>query len=1431
MKIHNHYWILFAVILVIALIPSAYARSTEKIGVYVDYNSKDKIATISNIFGEVMKSQQIENTPQCINCHSLTKLTFAKDINYIEDNWKTDFNIVDGSMSDYRETIYYLENETYSVDVNDYGTCKYTDKINKTKPVDYEYRCITGSHKEERTRIIEVIPDLKEGWKKGIDYYVYREATLKVGSLIDYIPVTHGVSIDEEAWWDASYPYKRLDSINQSTASSFTNFSYLINGTRGFNIGGGQVIAWTSIEVLPPTNLNGTQYLYYKADGTIAEVNYSENLQRPLDCEPTANTCTSYTPTNVWSNFTFTGHNVTKDSTINNLLVTLSPIGSATQVENSGYIGNAINMSSSDASNDNNLTIHSLPAMNTFTLCFWFRTPTPSTGMSFFDDTLTLLLLDAAAPRFEHISGSTDASCNYTITANQWEWICYQQARLGVQKIYLNGTLCSDTTTNTNTAFGGDITTNLRSSQANQPVFGDMDELEIYHGLMSSDEIKARYAMMKNNYSSLGAEVTPPNTAPFIQNITITPSPAYTDSTLNCSANYGDAESDKGNVSVYWYNGSTLYSSNTILNVIAGQMISNNTQTDIQAKGETWNCTINATDSQGLAGTPNSTTIIISGSIVVNAYSPLNNTNISSNTPNFIFNYTHVSGLVGTCQLNVNGTNRGTSAATSGINTTIISTPLTDGLNQNWTINCSNGTESANSSIYLISIDTTKPILSILSPNGEYFTYGIPYLSLPLNYSYIENNKDTCSYNIDGDFLGTDIYSYSGTVSNPEMSRDSNLGTFSLFNTIGDTIYLNFSLPNYPSKAQIVTYISGCHSGICTEIGHAGLSCYDVSTESWIMINGDIQNGSSYVLPSNCLKDNNVNISVNNSLYVGIGGNIWYYETAFLLNNTITSCSNQTINITNSGNHILNLYMNDTFGNENSSSSNFSINLLNTSSYTLKGNVTEGEIINFFLRVNSTNITSINATFYLNNTAYIFTNLTNTSITALFTKALTIPSLPNGNYPFYWNYSLNSMNNITDTKNITINQMIFGLCNDTLNSTYLSISFKDETLLTVLNGTIPLSSWTYGLASNPSYTKSYSFVNASENLNYSFCFMPIFETTLVTATIQYGGTGYPSKIKTITNQSFTNITTNMILYLLSTSEGLYSRYTTISSSSGINIIGTTVTVQRVIDGILTTINFGVTDSSGTVTFWLNPDFEYTFTFVKSGYGTRVLTLRPTSSEVYYISMTPTGTATPSINVTQGLNYSITPTELFLNNNTFYNFSFCGYSESIDNLSMNLTNGTNQQVIYILLTGQGCVSSLINTDNYTSIQGRFRISQGSEIFETLKAWTIQSFYKGIYSLMAWIGHFNDYNFGSGGQTLKVLIMLIVIFGLGIGLSYLDVIDSSVAPMIGITIGVAIFSYIGWLSMPISGDWFTNQYSVLIVMFLLDLGFIIWRVNTQ
>lgn len=120
---------------------------------------------------------------------------------------------------------------------------------------------------------------------------------------------------------------------------------------------------------------------------------------------------------------------------------------------------------------------------------------------------------------------------------------------------------------------------------------GIIDEVTIYNRALSPEEINALYSLSPQGIGetwnctiravdSTGAEginskaITMPGYAlPNITGITITPSPAYDDSEINCSAIYGSPDGNKGNVTLSWYNGSSLFLQTTQYNKFSGESV------------------------------------------------------------------------------------------------------------------------------------------------------------------------------------------------------------------------------------------------------------------------------------------------------------------------------------------------------------------------------------------------------------------------------------------------------------------------------------------------------------------------------------------------------------------------------------------------------------------------------------------------------------------------------------------------------------------------------------------------------------------------------------------------------------------------------------------------------------------------------------------
>jgi len=110
----------------------------------------------------------------------------------------------------------------------------------------------------------------------------------------------------EWAWWNVSYDYKRLISINQTGSSTLTNFPYLVNGTNGFDLDNtGTQIVWAVVKNLPTTN--ATQYLYYNNNTDYKITNSSENAEISFEVEK--GDAPSNNPSSVWdSNFVIVFH-------------------------------------------------------------------------------------------------------------------------------------------------------------------------------------------------------------------------------------------------------------------------------------------------------------------------------------------------------------------------------------------------------------------------------------------------------------------------------------------------------------------------------------------------------------------------------------------------------------------------------------------------------------------------------------------------------------------------------------------------------------------------------------------------------------------------------------------------------------------------------------------------------------------------------------------------------------------------------------------------------------------------------------------------------------------------------------------------------------------------------------------------------------------
>jgi len=485
-----------------------------------------------------------------------------------------------------------------------------------------------------------------------------------------------------------------------------------------------------------------------------------------------------------------------------------------------------------------------------------------------------------------------------------------------------------------------------------------------------------------------------------------------------------------------------------------------------------------------------------------------------------------------------------------------------------------------------------------------------------------------------------------------------------------------------------------------------------------------------------------------NATLTAIAGNISnatlyiWNSTGAVVNKTIktgltgtSNISSINVSVINTGVNTWNVFgcgINDTdynctFGTNRT----FTVTPFNTGNITFAYNVSETSTHNFY--INITNTIGIVGNSYLvyNGTSYLATKIQD-GTTYSFSRDLTIPLGIAGfgyeNRSFSFVINIDGCSNATlGTWEQTVNEIQLGICNSTLTKAYVNLTFKNEVDNTDGNASIDSSAWIYWAGDDGSINRTLSYTNSVENKSFAFCFSQPFETLYHSSTIQYSASGFPQR-RTIFSTTLTNTTLNKILYLLPSTSGIYSIYQ-VQDAAGNSISGVSALAERQISGAWTTLETGTTDSAGTVTFWLNPDYDHRLTFTKSGYTSVQVTIRPSSS-TYTVVMSSGGDAGGEYNSSvEGLRWNVGPRQTILIKNQNYNFWFNITSSinPLDSCKMELLDNMSN----VISTTTGCTSTggnlsvVFNVSTYPSIRGRYSVSIGGEwiVLDADSAWLL------------------------------------------------------------------------------------------------------------
>jgi len=489
----------------------------------------------------------------------------------------------------------------------------------------------------------------------------------------------------------------------------------------------------------------------------------------------------------------------------------------------------------------------------------------------------------------------------------------------------------------------------------------------------------------------------------------------------------------------------------------------------------------------------------------------------------------------------------------------------------------------------------------------------------------------------------------------------------------------------------------------------------------------------------------------------------WYSFDLGATNNSISCGTNITQNITNIGQNNITLYANDSLGNVATDYQSWSYSIIENSK-TFNSISYETMDEDYYINVSSnSSLTSVELNY--NGTNYSMSNQGNN----YWYYSLPLSSGLKGNnlVSFKFTYAGETINSQGDNYQY-VNYTSFGLCNGTNTIPYINLTFKDESDFSVLNSTISLSSFEYYLGGG-SVTKEYGFINTSENREYQFCSTPTDRTIYIDPYVQYASTGYPQRIYNPTYLTLTNTTTEKILFLLSSDDGLYVTFQVVNPSNQV-LSGVEITASRTVDSEYVVVGRETTGASGTLVLWLNPDFQHDFNFSKDGFTTVSETFSPTSTE-YTITM---GGSTQYVaSAVRGIEYTITPKNKSLVNDTSYDFGMVLDSNYWDldvyGFNLRLLNGT-------IVGGESTTTSgtqlteTYNVGNQTKMYMDYYWSVNSTYVNYTLEWNVYNTGDTQWSIYYFVSDFKSYlsvgMFGLDNFGRNIIIFLILFITVGV-----------------------------------------------------------------
>lgn len=499
---------------------------------------------------------------------------------------------------------------------------------------------------------------------------------------------------------------------------------------------------------------------------------------------------------------------------------------------------------------------------------------------------------------------------------------------------------------------------------------------------------------------------------------------------------------------------------------------------------------------------------------------------------------------------------------------------------------------------------------------------------------------------------------------------------------------------------------------------------------------------------------------------------------------------------------------------------------------TFKNPTIAGSSDNFGLNVTEDPVTvrSINVSLFYNGSAVL------NSTTANFSKTLTAPQIASGNSTkilFYWQVNVNNASTFNLTvRNQTVSDFILDNCT-AVNTTALNYTFRDEENQSIININVDgVYNYTFG-----GVTKQYT-LDLDDVGNYSICIFPNTTTFTTNYDLTYSSAIYPQRSFSERSLTINNISQQRTLYALEASEGIFARFQ-IVNSFGSPIPAATGVMSRTIGGVSSTIEKELSDDSGLMTFFVNPDVTYNFVFSKTGSGSQTLNLRVTTTEIITITLGSTATE-QVLPFATGIIYKFSPENIILNNNTnqkfifnlstsFWNLTSCAFEIRNDTGLMNQISGFSNRT-------QCDIDLTINTGNITNISVTATyVLNGTQRINVSRFYIMSPQYVGEASLKVFFNDLKAFNnAGFDNSTRMILAFLVILSIVGLAARSTPMLREPTAFITLSALLVIFFSILGFFTLsniasipdiPILGRAWLQQYIISILYSIMVGSYII------